>query len=346
MATPLPRYQPPLPANKPDNANTGLWYDKFCNQWNVDWKIEARGKLEWIQTITGKCGDGTLLKEHTDRLKALAERRGGGDKVFFSLYRFVSGLGREHPVENGFAWHHSLGTPYLPGSSVKGMLRSYLTTWTETARADITRIFGPREDKNNHAVGSAIFLDALPTQPVTLKADVMTPHYGPYYQHDETTPGDWHSPVPIPFLTVAENSKFLFAVLPRTRSEQDTKDCEAALSWLTEALETTGAGAKTAIGYGRFKPKPETIHPVGQGKQKNPAATGQDQILLAIDRARPGEIAQVAEKIIRLTDPASQKQAAQALLEKTSGKDFKKIRQKAAGKSEHWLNRIKAIVES
>lgn len=344
MTTPLPETL--RVEKRPPSTNNSLWYDKFCNTWNSGWLIDSPAKLRWMETVTGQaCGERELLEEHTERLTALADQLGGGFRMFTSTYRFISGLGREHPVENGFAWHHSLGTPYLPGSSVKGMLRSYLATWADTPGADITRIFGPREDKNNHAVGSVIFLDAIPTQPVTLEADVMTPHYGPYYQHGET-PGDWHSPVPIPFLTVAKNTKFLIAVLPRTRSEQDIKDCEAVLSWLAEALQATGAGAKTAIGYGRFKPEHETIHPVGQGKQKNPAATEQDPILSAIDRARPGEIAQVAEKIMRLTDPASQKQAVQTLLEKTSGKDFKKIRQKAGENAGHWLNKIKAIVES
>lgn len=36
---------------------------------------------------------------------------------------FVTGMGMEHPLENGFAFLDPYGLPYLPGSSVKGVLR-------------------------------------------------------------------------------------------------------------------------------------------------------------------------------------------------------------------------------
>ena len=36
---------------------------------------------------------------------------------------FTTGLGNEHPLENGFAFLNPYGLPYLPGSGVKGVLR-------------------------------------------------------------------------------------------------------------------------------------------------------------------------------------------------------------------------------
>jgi len=36
---------------------------------------------------------------------------------------FVTGMGYEHPLENGFAFLNPYGLPYLPGSSVKGVMR-------------------------------------------------------------------------------------------------------------------------------------------------------------------------------------------------------------------------------
>jgi hypothetical protein len=66
-------------------------------------------------------------------------------------------------------------------------------------------------------------------------------------------PGDWHSPNPIPFLTVAPGQTFLFAVLPRNPSSaEDRVDCEITADLLKRALERLGAGAKTAVGYGQF----------------------------------------------------------------------------------------------
>jgi hypothetical protein len=92
----------------------------------------------------------------------------------------------------------------------------------------------------------------LPVAPVVLEVDVMTPHYAPWYQ-DGAVPGDWHSPTPIPFLTVAPGQTFLFAVLPRNpASAEDREHCKIAADLLGKALETLGAGAKTAAGYGQF----------------------------------------------------------------------------------------------
>src|SRR5690625_7299883 len=36
---------------------------------------------------------------------------------------FATGLGNEHPTENGFAFLNPYGLPYLPASGVKGVLR-------------------------------------------------------------------------------------------------------------------------------------------------------------------------------------------------------------------------------
>jgi CRISPR type III-B/RAMP module RAMP protein Cmr6 len=113
--------------------------------------------------------------------------------------------------------------------------------------AAVALVFGPTNGPAS--AGSVIFLDALPIGPVALDADVMTPHYAPWYQ-DGKAPGDWHSPTLIPFLTVALGQTFQFALLPRTPA--DAADCERAETLLRQALETLGAGAKTAAGYGVF----------------------------------------------------------------------------------------------
>jgi CRISPR-associated protein Cmr6 len=157
-------------------------------------------------------------------------------------------------VENGFAWHHTLGVPYLPGSSIKGMVRAWAKQWLDQKHEEAAkRIFGESKDMG---IGSVIFMDAVPIEPVKLEADVMTPHYGPYYQdnQNQVPPADWHNPVPIPFLTVAAHTPFLFGVLPRRiQDNQAIDDCETVKDWLDAALVTIGAGAKTAVGYGRFR---------------------------------------------------------------------------------------------
>lgn len=254
-----PMYKTELipPIYSPQESNSGLWYDKFCDQWSEGWDgLGDEGKKNWITSAAkGVVGEQHIIKELADRRLNLL-RSCKGELLYFRTERpFVTGLGRNHPVENGFAWHHVLGTPYLPGSSIKGMVRSWATSWedwpSEVQKSnEIDRIFGPRESKSN-SVGSVIFLDAIPIRPVQLKGDIMTPHYAPYYQKNEL-PADWHSPMPIPFLVVALNQEFLFGIMPR-KPMDDLKDCSKAKHWLVQALEYIGAGAKTAVGYGRFK---------------------------------------------------------------------------------------------
>lgn len=259
---------------RPVDSHAGLWFDKFCNQWcrdpkksgPSDWTLAAfstghgkqrqdvNPKLEWIKTVTNEpVGNAQLLADYVARLANLAKALGGLAPIFKTTSRFATGLGREHPIENGFVWHPVLGVPYLPGSSVKGLVRAWAETWAEPApnQENLDRLLGALD-----RVGTVLFLDAIPVAPVKLKADVMTPHYGDYYQAKKdpegnpTPPADWLSPNPIPFLTVAPGQLFQFALAPAAPGAKE--DCDAALQWLTAALKWLGAGAKTAVGYGRF----------------------------------------------------------------------------------------------
>jgi CRISPR-associated protein Cmr6 len=248
-----------------EHMNMGLWYDKFADKWSEPAALKTKSsgeeskfkKAEWIGTVAGKSsGESVQLDETIQRRNRLFAGRGGTPTYFVTSGPFVTGLGRDHPVENGFAWHHTLGTAYLPGSSVKGLVRDWAEQWSDSSPTsdDRLRIFGSADktDSRQRQVGSVIFCDALPIKPVKLKADVMTPHYGDYYQN-EAVPGDWLSPVPIPFLVVDQNQAFQFGVLPRRLDNpQDKSDCELTATWLEEALSYIGAGAKTAVGYGRF----------------------------------------------------------------------------------------------
>jgi CRISPR-associated protein Cmr6 len=268
MVRPLYNGSDQLLHGVPRPYNTGLWYDKFCDRWDSNFENlvgtspAESGKQKWIQTITECSYKDEDLREFYLRHYELIQNCSGIVQHFKLTSDFVTGLGREHPVENGFAWHHTLGSPYLPGSSVKGMVRAWASQWTDDETKDtdqIDRIFG-KQDK----VGTVIFMDALPICKVSLKADIMTPHYSPYYQSSledigKNPPADWYSPTPIPFLVVAKGATFQFGIVPRNQGcEQCKMDCQTAKKWLTEALQWIGAGAKTAVGYGRFEPDLES----------------------------------------------------------------------------------------
>lgn len=251
----IPLYKQ-APAKRGKDSNNGLWYDKFCSAWKVngdDWEFE---KNAWIKTVTGEAlGDPGLILEMLERLKNLVVQRNGLISFFKTDSRFITGIGREHPVENGLAWHTLLGVPFLSGPSVKGLIRSWAENWLEdNDKKAVSRIFGHEGDGEKNA-GTVIFFDALPVKPVRLEADVMTPHYTGYYKNGGGPPADWYSPVPISFLTVAERQTFAFSMAPRRKENTyDIEDVKQACKWLEQLLPDIGAGAKTAVGYGRFVP--------------------------------------------------------------------------------------------
>ena len=252
-----PLYRTESEPQRDNDGHAGLWFDRFCNEWREDggsWtmgtrrgsKDETGPKLRWIKTLAGvTVGTQDQIEQYVLRLLRLIDKRGGLPAVFESDSRFVTGLGRSHPVENGFAWHSTLGTPYLPGSSVKGIIRAWAEAGAEPAPEPAVRkrLLGIRG-----GAGDLCFLDAVPVAPVLLDADVMTPHYSSW-SADEP-PGDWRSPTPIPFLTVAQGAALLFGVVPRRALA--ASDLDTVSAWLRDALEWAGGGAKTAVGYGRF----------------------------------------------------------------------------------------------
>jgi CRISPR-associated protein Cmr6 len=246
------------------SGHPGLWYEKFFDRWQDDrfGEIAEGGKQDWISTVVGsnqRAGVPSLIAEHHRRRTALVEESLGGFMVPLTLQSpLVTGLGYEHPIENGFLWHPVLGTPYLPGSSVKGLLRAWAAIWTKMEK-EIGQILGGVGE----GIGTWIVFDALPVEPVRLACEVMTPHDGGWRIRTDgrTTPSDWVSPNPIPFLVVAQPARFSFAFAPRRGAEIPEgrgreswvrESRETVERWLRDALDCIGIGGKTAVGFGRF----------------------------------------------------------------------------------------------
>lgn len=249
------------------DGHAGLWFDKFCDQWQVkgsSWSMkgDSNSKLRWINTVTDRTvGTQDQIDDYVSRLLRLVECRRGRWEVYSATSRFVTGLGRSHPVENGFAWHPTLGTPYLPGSSVKGLIHAWAKAETE-GKLERAPLFG-----DVGVAGGVCVLDAVPTAPVQLTADVMTPHYAGW--SPERPPGDWMPPAPIPYLVTEASTTFLFGFVPSGDTTQD--DLSTVADWLRDALEWAGAGAKTSVGYGRMKPEPDIRKRLAQQEKERHA---------------------------------------------------------------------------
>lgn len=248
------------PATMPEGGHRGLWYERFFDRYDANWTIPETAKTQWVQDNAQRAGVTSDLEEAVQRHLALITALGGRGAVFATDWHFATGLGLPHPVENGFAWHHTLGVPYFAGSAVKGLVRAWVEIWDdtldETARQQrLDTWFGTLK-----RAGTFLFFDALPIQPVRLRADVMTPHLGKWYEQGgkiedwhrepEKVPADWHAPVPVPFL-VAQKPQLLFGIAPRR--PEFTGELTEVFSALKHALDWLGAGAKTAAGYGQMQ---------------------------------------------------------------------------------------------
>lgn len=205
--------------------------------------------------------------------------------------RLIHGLGNASVFETSMTLHHVYGIPYLPASSIKGIVRSWVIRncfWKEEAgngkRSKASEeaamqdplfvyIFGKDttgQDKEPQQ-GNIIFFDSFPQSPPVIEPDIMNVHYPKYYR-GEGVPVDYDSPNPIPFLTVGKcdtNGKPLHFKFYVACKERETRQMtgpmirgelsymstvlEVIVYWLTDALTSHGIGAKTAVGYGYMK---------------------------------------------------------------------------------------------
>ncbi|NFD30092.1 type III-B CRISPR module RAMP protein Cmr6 [Clostridium botulinum] len=211
------------------------------------------------------------IKEYCNELNFLVNEIEG-----ITSHRLVVGLGNPSVTETSMTLHNIYGIPYIPGQSLKGITRSYfLQKYFDIEKEEFSMIkingtefkakklykiiFGDDTYDEENEKGSIIFFNAFPvSDEIKIEKDVMTPHYGNYYEKG-WNPTDEFSTNPIPFYTV-KNTKFnfLFALTKeeiRMNEEkiiyaQDLKNFVSKL--IKEALEEHGVGAKTSVGYGYF----------------------------------------------------------------------------------------------
>ena len=293
MSLPLYDVVRQAPPTLTSDSHHGLWFDRFFDQFDGKnpredkrWQVlephkdkdkakkEPQGRAHWLTSNFNKeVGDKTLGDYAAKQVDLVEKYLQGQCLTFKASWHFVTGMGNPHPVENGFAWHPTLGVPYLTGAAVKGLIRAYIENHLDaddkSKKELLLNWFGSTSkqpnDKDYQAQGGTlIFFDALPTQPVTLGVDIMTPHMGDWYADGakaqkvgtpDAVPADWHDPVPVTFLVAKEITLlFSFALRP-TAPPQD----KAAIKLddvayvLEQALQYAGAGAKTATGYGQMQ---------------------------------------------------------------------------------------------
>jgi CRISPR-associated protein Cmr6 len=299
------------------SASPGLRFGMYLKLWGLNSRTRAKLWKTYDEKYrqSGQGREERLIKEENKnqalrhatsltaddvmRMKSLAERQAALRATVRSeamlhlsataIAPFATGLGNEHPLENGFAFLNPYGLPYLPGSGVKGVLRQAARelagrSWGDPRRWAEDRayqcpldgkvialsmrdvLFGPetQEAESEDLRGVLSFWDVIPQLPGDrLQVEVMTPHQTHYYQNGES-PHDSGQPNPIFFLTVPPGSRFEFHVvcdvpalqrLARELAESD-KWRELLQAAFEHAFDWLGFGAKTAVGYGAMRPVP------------------------------------------------------------------------------------------
>ena len=261
-------------------ATPGLRFGLFLNVWERNWE---RGKAKFdAVAMAAKVSpsEHALMRALSDRQTDKVAQTGKSLSAFSveakSIAPVTTGLGIDHPLENGFAFLSPYGTPYLPGSSVKGVLREAARelaglgrdSWpTESGWSNevIQLLFGCDDSNDPKTKGLLTFLDVFPVLPphANLAVEVMTPHHTHYYAGSES-PHDSAEPTPLPFLAIPPKSTFHFHVLVDCLSMRARGATKSILdNWegllgeaFAHAFDWIGFGAKTSVGYGAMQEDP------------------------------------------------------------------------------------------
>ncbi len=186
-----------------------------------------------------------------DRLRARTAAGPAYRRVLLvtSLAPVICGMGERTPGENGLTLHPVYGVPFLPGTSLKGILRAWVLSqswgadWQEGG-AHFHALFG--QEGHDGAAAVVDILDALPVPSAEVfTLDVLTPHHADYYRGDGAPLG-WEGPNPVQFLAAAKGVRYRVVV------EGDPAWVSKAAEWLALALAERGVGTKSRAGYGRF----------------------------------------------------------------------------------------------
>jgi len=252
------------------NCPPGHRFNLYFPLWREgDWQLDKNGKLAALRQCTQLGSAAEPL--HALRQRQQAQIQALPEAVCFvmearSTAPFATGLGLEHPVENGFAFLSPYGLPYLAGSGVKGVLRSAARELAAMGDEDIYQaviktLFGHEEDRNARR-GALTCWDVFPApgkDRELLTVEIMTPHFTDYFQN-KGTPHDAGKPNPIPFLAVAAGSEFRFVVTcePALLNEFVSFDRWQLLltKIMAHAFDWLGFGAKTSVGYGAMEEDP------------------------------------------------------------------------------------------
>lgn len=177
---------------------------------------------------------------------------------------YAHGLKNDEDSKIGFYFDHTSGLPTIPGSSVKGTLRSlfgfhdkkddkyreqkqeFIRDLTKKENLDVKLLVDDIfEGKNDKGKAKSIyerdlFFEARVSN-LNMKDDYLAPHKDPL-----------KNPIPIKFIKVAGGTSFEFAFKLHDGGGLSANE---KLELFFQLLQFSGIGAKTNVGYGQFEEK-------------------------------------------------------------------------------------------
>lgn len=187
----------------------------------------------------------TKVKEYLDEVKKAYSSLGLSviDLEAKLTYRALVGASSsfgQPAFEVGLSFDPILNVPYIPGSTIKGAVKSASILEKVISTELVKELFG------DDSVGRLDFSDAYPVEHgvngYILIPDVLTPHYSK--GGNDILEEDRVIPTPIPFLSIAPGTKFRFIIADRRQKVDDSLIRAVAVAF------SLGVGAKTTIGYG------------------------------------------------------------------------------------------------
>ena len=277
----------------PGCCNWSLLFDKFAAKRNKNAdRFAAAGKLdrgdsnelpnkqEFLREVadnynkTGKQGIAQAITRRAALFQALSSRYRDRFRMLYfrSTSPLIVRMARASILENtGMSFEPVTGLPMVAGTGLKGAVSTRaiweangdavfeLTTDREgneiadintnraeldaSSEAQLVEIFGDNSGDGDAArAGKVIFYGLFPLDEPKLGIDILTPH-----PHEE----DARGPIPNPFLAIEPGTVWMCPL--RLLRDADGALLEKAAILVEGALATTGLGAKTAAGYGRFE---------------------------------------------------------------------------------------------
>lgn len=228
-------------------------------QYGINYYINQndKQKFSYQDTILLSNEQSQLIKQKNRQFDNLMQRNNHIEKLCLTLKAkssFISGLGASHVTETGINLHSTYGVPFLPGTMLKGIVNQWLykASKIDAAFSEILLLTGLEEDEvSGHTSSKALlhFHDCFFSK-IQLKEDIMTPHFQSYYGADgKFLEEDQTNPVKFKAVEFQDEAKLWITWDKSTIID----DKEKLAQIIIKAIEETGMGAKTNVGYGAFE---------------------------------------------------------------------------------------------